>query len=400
MACGGCNKKLELTVDNVGEHIEKFLKEDLPQFPIPRSEGRGIVICAGGRRLLTNAYVCIRILRMLGCQLPIQVWYLGVAEYDPEWDAIIKPYGVEMIDSHAFLEKYPHGALNGWELKPYSMLLCPWREVILLDADNVCVKNPEYLFDTVEYADTGCIFWPDYSRLSSKRLAWKIFGDIPYRDEPEVESGQIVMDKHRHGHALVFANWVMTQSGFFFTHVHGDKEVFHLCWRKLNSPYSMPQRSIHSLAGTMCQHDFKGERVFQHRNMKKWTLGGNEEVHDFKHQDKCFEYLEDLRKLWDPMLKFTQHLTDKDLEDSKALIGTSFRYYRVGYDDRVLRFGKDCQITMGAASKEAYWWVQDNQIVISGDDLSLTCKLTQQGEFWVGRWEDHEKMPIMLVPVR
>ena len=64
------------------------------------------------------------------------------------------------------------------------------------------------------------------------RAAWRVFGNIPYRDEPEVESGQIVIDKARCWRALTFANWCGERSAFFFQHVYGDKELFHLCWRK------------------------------------------------------------------------------------------------------------------------------------------------------------------------
>ena len=102
----------------------------------------------------------------------------------------------------------------------------------------------------------------DYGRLSPERAAWRIFGNIPYRDEPEVESGQVVIDKARCWRALTFANWCGERSAFFFQHVHGDKELFHLCWRKLGQEYAMPSRGILTLPGTMCQHDFDGSGSF------------------------------------------------------------------------------------------------------------------------------------------
>lgn len=41
-------------------------------YPQGRYEGRGIVICAGGARLFTCAWVLIGILRrVVGCKLPI-----------------------------------------------------------------------------------------------------------------------------------------------------------------------------------------------------------------------------------------------------------------------------------------------------------------------------------------
>jgi alpha 1,2-mannosyltransferase len=130
--------------------------------------------------------------------------------------------------------------------------------------DNVPVCDPTFLFDTPQYTQCGAIFWPGYHRLSPDRAAWRVFGNIPYRDEPQVELGQIVIDKRRCWRALTFANWCGERSAFFFSHfahfahVHGDKELFHLCWRKLGQEYAMPSRGIHTLTGTMCHHDFQG----------------------------------------------------------------------------------------------------------------------------------------------
>ena len=37
--------------------------------------------------------------------------------------------------------------------------------------------------------------------------------------------------------ALELCHWYMQNSNnFYFFHVHGDKEVFHLAWRKLKQP--------------------------------------------------------------------------------------------------------------------------------------------------------------------
>ena len=76
------------------------------------------------------------------------------------------------------------------------------------------------------------------------------------------ESGQLVIDKARCWRALTFANWCGERSAFFFNHVYGDKELFHLCWRKLGQEYAMPSRGILTLPGTMCQHDFDGSGSF------------------------------------------------------------------------------------------------------------------------------------------
>ena len=261
--------------------------------------GRGIVICGGGLSYFTGAWVCIRMLKQLGCRLPIQVWHLGPGEFDAEMGRLLEGLEVECVDAMEVRKDHPVRLLQGWELKPYAILHSPFREVLLLDADNVPVRNPEYLFESAPYRETGAIFWPDYGKFKPSAAAWKIF-DVPYRDEPDFESGQIVVDKERCWKALSLAMWYNENSDFYYQHVHGDKETFHLAFRKLSQPYSMPSRPIHPLTGTMCQHDFAGQRLFQHRNMDKWDLlRPNIRVTDFSYEENCFAYLNELRERWD-----------------------------------------------------------------------------------------------------
>jgi alpha 1,2-mannosyltransferase len=40
-------------------------------------EGKGIVVCAGGVKYITCAWVLISMLRHQNCKLPIEVWYAG-----------------------------------------------------------------------------------------------------------------------------------------------------------------------------------------------------------------------------------------------------------------------------------------------------------------------------------
>ncbi len=275
---------------------EKFI-ETIPAYP-GNCHGRGIVICGGGIKYFPNAWVCINMLRRLGCNLPIQLWYLGDQEIDETMKSLVKPLKVECVDALKVREKHPTRILNGYELKPYSIIQSPFQEVLFLDADNVPVVNPEFLFQTHQFKKAGAIFWPDYGRLTRSRNIWRICG-VPFRDEPEFESGQIVVDKKRCWKALRLAMWYNEHSDYFYHHIHGDKDTFHMAFRKLEKSYAMPATLIHTLHGTMCQHDFKGRRIFQHRNRVKWHLGhGNPTVRGFLFEAECFEFLEELKKRW------------------------------------------------------------------------------------------------------
>ncbi|GIW83170.1 MAG: hypothetical protein KatS3mg105_4977 [Gemmatales bacterium] len=67
---------MELTIETAPQLVDEAITR-LPTEPTEAKEGRGIVIAAGGVKFQINAWVCIRMLRDLGCQLPIQCWYLG-----------------------------------------------------------------------------------------------------------------------------------------------------------------------------------------------------------------------------------------------------------------------------------------------------------------------------------
>lgn len=270
--------------------------------PPPMSEGahsgRGVVVCGGGEKYFPCVWVCVRMLRMLGCTLPIEVWHLGAAEMRDDMRALLEPYGVTCIDAHEVRKQHPVRHLAGWELKAYAMLHSSFAEVLSIDADNVPVRDPSYLFDDPHYRAQGAVFWPDFNRLGPERPIWGVLG-IPYRDEPEVESGQMLVDKKRCWAALQLAMHLNEHSDFYYRYVLGDKETFHLAWRKLGLEYAMPSKPVSGLPATMCQYDFEGRLLFQHRNFAKWKLDErNRRIRGFQYEEQCLAFLEELRALW------------------------------------------------------------------------------------------------------
>jgi len=305
-------------LQSAGMACERFVRS-IPPCP-DRYSGRGVVICGGGVKYFTNAWVCINMLRRLGCRLPIQLWHLGRKELDERMKAMIAPLGVECMDACKVRKKSPVRLLSGWALKPYAILHSPYREVLFLDADNVPVVNPEFLFDTPQFQRTGAIFWPDYDRKKNEKASviWKSCGLRP-PNEPEFESGQIVVDKLRCWPALCLTLWFNENSDFYYQYVHGDKETFHLAFRKLKKSYGLVPRAIHALQGTMCQHDFAGRRVFQHRNTDKWDLFPlNKSVPDFWFEQECRDYLAQLRSRWDGRMRSCHLRTTSHLRRPKT----------------------------------------------------------------------------------
>jgi hypothetical protein len=317
----------------------------------------------------------------------------------------VEPLGVTCINAQEVRKSHPARILNGWEMKAFALLHSSFREVLLLDADNVPVVDPAFLFDTEQFAETGAIFWPDFSRLEPSRSIWELTG-VTYRDEPEFESGQIVLDKARCFRPLSLAMWFNEYSDFWYHHIHGDKETFHMAWRRLDAPYAMPQRAIHALPFTMCQHDFQGRRVFQHRNLAKWNFRGNPQIPGFSQETECLGFIEQLAPYWTriaPVTQYSPHGRSPDeLQTAQELIGRRWLYERVGNDRRQILFQADGTVGEGAARMEVFWDIAQEEGVLSlkiQSDQALTCRLVRTGSgIWQGRWEIFERMTVLLYP--
>ena len=332
------------------------------EFPYPqeRFAGRGIVICGGGVKYLPSVYVLVRLLRHLRCRLPIEVWHLGKKEMPDEIRATLAKQGARCVDAEAMNRVHPVRRLGGWELKCYALLHSRFAEVLLLDADNCPVRNPEFLFRTAQYAEHGAIFWPDYTRFVKGQAVWVASG-ISYRDEPEFESGQIVVDKARCWRALNVAMHLNEHSEWWYRVVHGDKDTFHLAWRKIRQTYAMPGRAVGTLEATMLQYDFAGRLLFQHRNFAKWTLHENRRIPGFRLEEECLGFLAELRRTWVPDLPPWVRKWER-AKAAKALLPVAARlcrapleYVRAGLGSRPLEFRGDGTIGTGAAGCERWW---------------------------------------------
>ena len=59
------------------------------------------------------------------------------------------------------LEKYKHA--TGYSFKAYALTFATtFDEVLIMDADNVPLLNPEPLFESAQYRQKGSTFWPDW----------------------------------------------------------------------------------------------------------------------------------------------------------------------------------------------------------------------------------------------
>lgn len=259
---------------------QKYVKT-IPAYP-HTYEGRGIIMCAGGVKYFTCAWITIQLLRKHHCQLPVEVWYIG-NELTGDVINALEELDVTCINA------MDYGATPdlGVALKPFAMLHSRFREIMFIDADNVPAGDPSYLFDIPEYESTGTVFWPDLWTTDPANAMWDII-DVKPLDVREQESGQLILNKEKCWRELNLCMHFNELRKHYYRFLLGDKDTFRFAWMALGTPFYMVPAPV-GICGyrhpesdrfiglTMIQHDPQWNVLFFHRNLVKWDITRHEE---------------------------------------------------------------------------------------------------------------------------
>jgi hypothetical protein len=380
-------------------------------YPTDRFRGRGIVVCAGGVRMFVNAYVLLRILReKLRCPLPIQLWHLGPRELSPVMRALLEELDVELIDAHAVQATHPGSIADGWQLKPYAILHSRFQEVLLLDADQVPVRDPAEVFRWPQYLETGALFWPDIVDLAPENPVWSLCGLEPRRCT-SLESGQLAVDKQRHWAALNLALYLNEQAETFYRLVYGDKDTFLLGWLLAEAPYALVPHRPFTDARCLVQRDFAGAPLFQHRTGAKWSYAHSQiAVPNFVHEQDCLRILGELRRTWNGRLFYSPARSLAARSAEASLIGWRMRLITFGEPELEIEFLRGYQFGIGRGPAVQNWYVGDGEngleLVVRDTDQDTyrfaprpdggwagRCMLTPQAEAWLAPIADNGRAP-------
>lgn len=281
-------------------------------YPLIRFQGRGVVI-AGGGRYFPSAYVTVRVLRHVGCRLPIQLWHFA-GEIDEVTRGLLAPWDVTCVDAEEVCrrngEQLHLSWWKGWQLKPYAILHAPFEEVLYLDADSYPIRNPEFLFNWIGFRKLGAIFWPDIDGSSGLLPPDRppIFGVPSFQDRP-TESGQLLINKRDCWREVNLAWFYNSHAEFTYRALWGDKDTFPIAWKKLGRAYARMWPTASANSQAVLQFDDAGCVLFQHRVTDKFRIGGtrfdsthqptgeNQYNPDLIHEDFCFAVLNELVKL-------------------------------------------------------------------------------------------------------
>lgn len=148
-------------------------------------KGDGIVYVGGGAfNWLT--LLSIYSVRKLGSKLPIEVLIPKIDEFEvelcgkilPELNArcIYMPYVLPKNVNKKFQFK-------GYQYKALAILLSSFKNVLLLDSDNIPVRKPDYLFTKEPFKSKGLIVWPDFWKRTTSPSYYSIAGIEPSTTE-------------------------------------------------------------------------------------------------------------------------------------------------------------------------------------------------------------------------
>ncbi|GMF28072.1 unnamed protein product [Phytophthora lilii] len=263
---------------------------NLPNVKEDRDPRAGIVMVVYPS-LLASAYASVRALReVLKCTLPIEIWFRSdeLKRVPGALEPLQELAKKDNVSEITFREISDRRALR-FAAKVHAVYNSAFDQVLFLDADNVPVRDPAYLFESDEFVRTGAVFWPDFwhpqytiFHIMGDSLLWQLL-DMKYVNMFEQESGQLLIDRRRHASTMELVNFYTFHTPNHFEQlklVYGDKDLFRYAWIKLNVPFFMVQAAP-AVAGkvvngsfcgmTMVQHDAGGNVLFLHRNSNKLT---------------------------------------------------------------------------------------------------------------------------------
>ncbi len=358
--------------------------------PAGRFAGRGIVVCAGGAKIFTSAYVLLSILRRtLGCLLPVEVWHFGRREMSSGMKMLVAELGADTVDAEAVLASHPAAIHDGWQLKPYALMWSRFADVLLLDADQVPVRDPSPLFDWPAYAETGAVFWPDVVDLDECNPAWAICGLAPERC-PSLDSGQVLVDKRRHWAALQVTLHLNERAETYYRMIYGDKDTFLLGWRLAKAGHIVVPHRPFEDQRCLYQRDLEGRPLFQHRTRAKWSYAGSQEaIPGFVHDAACRASIAQLRERWNGFIFDAPARTALARRVESRLASTRLRIIVPGEDEIAVDLLACGEFGAGRSPDRQNWYVTEVESslrLVFHDGTRETWILKSAGEGrWIGR---------------
>lgn len=301
-------KKLVNALGNISDYNNPFCEN---------GNERGIVICSGGDKYFRSTVIILKALRYMGCTLPVEWFYVEdemnadmIAYVEKEFSdmvsvinvmdrvdqvfSVFSKIGLDYGGGDSFFKKPTVASLKSYAVKPFSLLASRFNEILLIDADNTPIKNPEFLFKSNAYQCYGNVFWADFGFEPETQKIYfpsgkKVFECLGIEDPRDCkmalcESGQLMINRYVHWKTLII-NWYLNQEkDVFYKYFFGDKDLYwvafclnsvrDLYYQNPNRPFGVGDARMIGYSHGLGQRDLstEGDIIFLHRTLSKWQI--------------------------------------------------------------------------------------------------------------------------------
>ena len=302
-------------VDKLRDAHARFMAQ-VPELAqkLPYETGtQGIVVAASGA-LLPVFLVSLRMLRRTGSILPVEVFMESKKNYEKEiCEIVLPPMNATCMILSEIVEAVPQKLeMSRYQLKALALAFTSFDEVLLLDADNVPVEQPDHLLNSEPFLSKGFVSWPDSVRTIQSRLyllskltasqwantASPKFYEISQQAIPPTskraasEAGQLLLSKSKHASTLLlilYYNYygpshyykLLSQTPAIEGSRESDKETYLAAAMSLNASFHTVTANIEKLGYTQV-HDnqFKAAGLVQHNPEDDYgkNVLGNKEI--------------------------------------------------------------------------------------------------------------------------
>ncbi len=267
---------------------------------------RGIVIPFTRLSDLPGIWVCVNVLALHGCTLPVRI---AVAA-GGRWHSLLRELfaGLERV---SLLEvKGEDARRHSWLLAICAVLAGDFDEVLMMAAHTIPLRDPAELFEHPSFVENGVVLWPRFASPLDRSAVFEKFG-LPPRMVSEIDDSQLLVSASRHRAVLEQA-----------IELSGDAVLQELLWGNMadhlkfalyrgGTPFSgirmrpqplfMEGTDHHVILAGMCHFDVDDEQTFQNRKRYPWSFTGDRGIGGGMFEPQCLEFLRKLRGRLTPL---------------------------------------------------------------------------------------------------
>ena len=139
--------------------------------------------------------------------------------------------------------------IKGFMIKPFALMQSKFEDILLLDSDNMPIKDINFLFEYSDYIEYGHLFWSDYNYKKNIKMydillpyGVNIFSKLKIKSPFEnninlTDSGQILINKKKMWKGICLAFYLNYNKNIYYKMVYGDKDLYYIAFQLLNIPY-------------------------------------------------------------------------------------------------------------------------------------------------------------------